>query len=205
MRRNVTGRESKVTVCASVSINRSPCRTTGGVLASLSRRFRLKLRRRGIDIDKATPPSLMAQIPVSEAMGALPSALTPDDPLRQLIARFSVEESDTLPIIDRHGRLLGVVDATDVEQAIEEGRNDLTAAGLARPAPKVRADESLEEAVQALAGRDENGVPVLAEPGEQVVGWLTHRRLLNAYRTRLTRGRPAALHSSSASTGLATP
>jgi CBS domain-containing protein len=131
-------------------------------------------------------------------------ALTPDEPLHQLIAYFSVEESDTLPIIDRHGRLLGVVDATDVEQAIEGERNGLTAAGLARPAPKVRADESLEEAVQALAGRDENGVPVLAETGEQVVGWLTHRRLLDAYRTRLNGGRAAALHGSSASAGVAT-
>ncbi len=166
--------------------------------------YTLKLRRRGIDIDKATPPSLMAQIHVAEAMGALPRALTPDEPLHQLIAYFSVEESDTLPIIDRHGRLLGVVDATDVEQAIEGERNGLTAAGLARPAPKVRADESLEEAVQALAGRDENGVPVLAETGEQVVGWLTHRRLLDAYRTRLNGGRAAALHGSSARAGVAT-
>ncbi len=154
--------------------------------------YTLKLRRRGIDIDRPTPPSVMAQIPVAEAMGPVPQAIAPETPLDALIALFSTAESDTLPVIDRDGALVGVLDAIDVEQAIEEDRDGLSAQTLARPAPRVRARESLEQAVHALAGRDENGVPVLAAEDERVVGWLDHRHLLSAYRARLDQGSPQA-------------
>jgi chloride channel protein, CIC family len=147
--------------------------------------YTLKLRRRGIDIDGPTPPSLMAQIRVSDAMGAMPRPLGAEQALEELIARFASEGSDTLPVLDGDGALLGVVDAIDVERAIDEHRHDLTAGKLLRSAPEVRAHQSLEQAVRALAGRDEDGVPVLPNHGNQVVGWLTHRSLLSAYRARL--------------------
>ena len=148
--------------------------------------YTLKLRRRGIDIDASPPATLMAQIPVAEAMGALPRPLSPGEPLRAVIARFAAERADALPVIDGDGRLLGVVAAVDVEQAIgEEGGDEHSAAMLARAAPELRAEDTLEDAVRALAGTDEEGLPVLAAHGDEVVGWLTHRRLLRAYRARM--------------------
>ena len=41
----------------------------------------------------------------------------------------------------------------------------------------------------ALGGTDDDGVPVLGE-GHQLIGWLTHRRLLRAYRERSGRQQP---------------
>jgi len=49
--------------------------------------YTLKLRRRGIDIDQPAQPSHMAEIPVAEAMGALPRPLSPTDPLDVVVAR----------------------------------------------------------------------------------------------------------------------
>jgi chloride channel protein, CIC family len=147
--------------------------------------YTLKLRRRGIDIDKPTPPGLMAHIPVAEAMSDPPPALPPEEPLGGLLARFSTEQSDTLPVVDPEGRLLGVVDASEVEQAIDAGREGLTAASIVRSVPEVRSDDTLEAAVRILEGKDEDGVPVLAAHGDAVIGWLTHRGVLAAYRSRL--------------------
>ncbi len=146
--------------------------------------YTLKLRRRGIDIDRPQPSSLMAQITVAEAMGTPPRPAKPDEPLRELIKRFAAERCDSLPITDDHGSLLGVIAALDVERAISERTATTTRAGtLARAAPDLRADESLEAAVHALGASDDEGVPVIGENG-QLVGWLTHRRLLRAYRER---------------------
>jgi len=156
--------------------------------------YTLKLRRRGVDIDKATPPSLMAQIPVAEAMSTPLHALAPEEPLARLLARFSTEQSDTLPVVDPLGRLLGVVDASEVEQAIEGGDRGLTAAAVMRTPPEVRGHDTLEEVVPLLVGRDEDGLPVLAAESDEVIGWLTHRGLLGAYRVRL-RGRSAVLQT----------
>lgn len=150
--------------------------------------YTLKLRRRGIDIEAGSSTALMAQISVAEAMGSLPRPLSPEEPLQAVIARFTAERVDALPVIDGDGRLRGIVAATDVEQAIgEAGARDgeHLAATLVRAAPELRADDTLEDAVRVLAGTDEEGVPVLAPEGEEVVGWITHRRLLRAYRARM--------------------
>jgi CIC family chloride channel protein len=146
--------------------------------------YTLKLRRRGIDIDKPQG-TLMAQIKVSEAMGKLPRPLAPEQSLRDVLRRFTAERTDALPVIDRHGRLLGVITAADVEQAIARPTDDLNAQALVHQAPELRVDESLEDAVRALAATDDEGLPILDADGEGVVGWLTHRRLLRAYHAHL--------------------
>jgi CIC family chloride channel protein len=146
--------------------------------------YTLKLRRRGIDIDKPQE-TLMAQIKVGEAMGKLPRPLAPEQPLRDVLRRFTAERTDALPVIDRHGRLLGVITAADVEQAIAGPTDELNAQALAHQAPELRVDQSLEDAVRALAATDDEGLPILDTDGEGVVGWLTHRRLLRAYHAHL--------------------
>jgi CIC family chloride channel protein len=146
--------------------------------------YTLKLRRRGIDIDRPQTTGLMAQITVAGAMGKPPRPVRPDQPLNDLVNRFAAERSDSLPVIDDHGSLLGVIAAVDIERAISQSADQPPlAAAPARAAPELRADDSLEDAVHALGSTDDEGVPVLGED-HQLIGWLSHRRLLRAYRER---------------------
>ena len=87
--------------------------------------YSLKLRRRGIDID-APPASRMAQITVAQAMVHAPRALTPDQPLHEIVARFATERTDSLPVTDAVGSLTGIIAATDVEREISHGSDDDT-------------------------------------------------------------------------------
>jgi len=152
--------------------------------------YTLKLRRRGIDIDRPQG-TLMAQIGVSEAMGELPRPLAPEQPLRDVLERFANERAEALPVLDPDGVLLGIVTAIAVEQAIGSARDGQTASSLVHETPELRVDESLEDAVRALAVSDDEGLPVLDADGGKVVGWLTHRRLLRAYHAHLE-DRPGA-------------
>ena len=153
--------------------------------------YTLKLRRRGIDIDQPQPAGLMAQISVAEAMGSPPKPLTPDQPLSELVKRFAGERSDSLPVIASDGTVAGVIAAVDVERALDQaGADSIVAAALARAAPQLRVADSLEDAVHALAATDDDGVPVLDEHG-RLIGWLTHRRVLRAYRERSRHNQPA--------------
>jgi hypothetical protein len=43
--------------------------------------------------------------------------------------------------------------------------------------------------VIALGASDEQGIPVTGDSDDQMVGWLTHRRVLRAYRQRLNQRR----------------
>jgi chloride channel protein, CIC family len=147
--------------------------------------YTLKLRRRGIDIEAPTGMAALATTQVATAMGAPPAALDADAPLDATLALLSEQDVDTLPVLSADGSLLGVLTAAAVESALGERDGELTAGSLARTAPELRACESLEDAVRALAANDEDGLPVLADEGRAMVGWMTHRRLLRATRSLL--------------------
>jgi chloride channel protein, CIC family len=159
--------------------------------------YTLKLRRRGIDIEATGARRIMAQTPIAAAMGTPPRPLRAQQPASEIIARFATERSDSLPVIDGDDRLLGVVAAVDLERAVtKDSAQTRVAADLMREAPTVRAGDSLEEAVAVLAAGDDEGIPVVDGEG-RMVGWLTHRRVLRAYRERAERngerpGRPGA-------------
>ena len=123
--------------------------------------YTLKLRRRGITVDAAHTPNPMTRITVADAMGRPPRALRPEQSLPELIDRFAGERSDSLPVIDTEGKLIGVVAASDVEHAVARpsGRT-VVAATLAREPNALRTGESLEQAVIALGATDDEGVPV---------------------------------------------
>jgi CIC family chloride channel protein len=143
--------------------------------------YTLKLRRRGISIDAPPAPSRMASITIAEAMGRTPAPLTPDQSLQTAAEQFTAERTDSLPVIAPDGELLGIITAADVEHAIDHGSTD----GIihARVAPRLRASESLENAVHALDTCDDEGLPVTDE-ADHLVGWITHRRVLRAYLNR---------------------
>jgi CIC family chloride channel protein len=126
--------------------------------------YTLKLRRRGVEIETPRSASPMAQITVADAMGRPPRALAPDQPLPDLVDRFAADRTDSLPVIDAEGKLIGVVAAADVEHAVTRAATStVVAATLAREAPALRAGDSLEEAVLALGGSDDEGVPVISD------------------------------------------
>jgi CBS domain-containing protein len=126
----------------------------------------------------------MAQITVAEAMGPTPRPLTPDEPLHEIVERFATERTDSLPVTDAVGSLTGIIAATDVERAISHGSDTTTTrAQLTRDVPRLGASDSLEDAVQALASTDDEGLPVIDEDN-QLVGWITHRHVLRTYLKR---------------------
>jgi CIC family chloride channel protein len=146
--------------------------------------YTLKLRRRGIDIEAPASSGLMAQITVGEAAGALPRPLDPDQPLRDVRDRFAAERTNALPVLGADGALLGVVSAGDVLAATAGSRHDQTAGALVHETPDLRTDQTLEEAIWRLNATDDDGLAVLDAVSGNVVGWLTHRGILNAYRER---------------------
>ena len=106
--------------------------------------------------------------------------LKPDQPLPEIVERFAAERTDSLPVINAVGSLIGVIAASDVERAISHGTDG---APFARDVPRLQASDSLEDAVHALASTDDEGLPV-TDDNDQLIGWITHRRVLRAYLNR---------------------
>lgn len=154
------------------------------VATGLSRRlggdsiYTLKLRRRGIDIERPVAAPAFAGMVVREAMGAPPAMLAADADRAAAARVFLREGRSALPVADPDGRLLGVLSVRDLER---DGGAVQAVGELAEKAPEVHADEPLAVAIDWLTGGDREGLPVLGRDGVGVVGWIDHRDVLRAY------------------------
>ena len=145
--------------------------------------YTLKLRRRGIDIDAAEAP--VAGLTVADAMSACPHPEPADASARALVQRLARDGLDSIPVVDRSGRYLGIVGGMQAERALANGDGAGARAGdLVRETEALRADDDLGHATRHLAGAD-GGIPVLDARGERLIGWLDHRAVVRAYAARL--------------------
>ncbi len=143
--------------------------------------YTLKLRRRGIDVLRGRAASLMGLIPVSEAMRSVPSPLAASASLDEVVDRLVAEGVEALPVVDENGVYVGILTSDAAEESMRANALDATAGDLAQRVPPVRADETLEQALDRLLAQGAAGLPVLDAADGRVVGWLTHRDLLRAY------------------------
>ncbi|HEY4098762.1 MAG TPA: chloride channel protein, partial [Baekduia sp.] len=152
--------------------------------------YTLKLRRRGIDVNRPRVVSVMRTVPVSAAMSPMPEPLDAGAPLTTVMARLTEGHGGAVPVVDADGALVGLIGALDVEEhAMSDAATAVTAADLAHTPRTLRLTDTLEDASRALSLGDDDGVPVLAGDDRRPAGWTTHRDVLRAYqreRARLT-------------------
>ncbi|MBS1860557.1 MAG: chloride channel protein [Actinobacteria bacterium] len=142
--------------------------------------YTLKLRRRGIDIERpAAPPGVLGGIKVATAMHTGPSAVRAEAPVSEVAARLAAEGRDALPVLDLEERVIGIVDVRAIERALADG-DAATAGEVAEDPPALRPEDDLGQAVIRLAEGDLSALPVVAPDGG-LAGWLEHRDVLRAY------------------------
>ena len=150
--------------------------------------YTLKLRRRGIEIGQERRPGIVDLLTVSDAMRGVPRPLEADDDVHEVIARLTKERREALPVVDAQGQFLGTVSHTEVERAIRGDDVGLTAGALADDRVTLRAGQRLEQAIVALTQHEAPGLAVLADTDRKLIGWITHRDVLQAYARRLRGG-----------------
>lgn len=126
--------------------------------------YTTKLLRRGVDIERPRPATLMQQIKVSDAMRPLATLGPAGKPLDELLP----------PLVDR----------------ASAGSRNSDAEGMARDAPdpevqSVFEHETLEQALRQLVVYGHGGLPVLAGDGTRLVGWISNQDVMRAFATKL--------------------
>jgi CIC family chloride channel protein len=144
--------------------------------------YTLKLRRRGIDIERPAPVGALAGIPIAAAMQRPPIPLAAEARMSDVAARLADEGHLALPVIDVDDRVIGVVDASAIERALERGE-DGVALVLAESISPLRPEDDLGLAIEAITEGDREGLPII-DASRGLVGWVEHRDLLRAYATK---------------------
>ncbi len=142
--------------------------------------YTLKLRRRGIDLDKPPPTSSASRTPVREVMRPLPEPVLVGTPLREVATRLSGVNYGVLPLAGEDGRYHGIVTARAVSETLADGRHDVVPAEIVVELPdRVRVDDTLDAVLDALNRSGVGGMPVLDAEGRPV-GWVDYRAALTS-------------------------
>jgi len=156
--------------------------------------YTLKLRRRGVDVLRGRSVNPMQLLRVRDAMQPLPAVIGTDAPLDEVVARLSDSPTDGL-LVGGDGADPRVITSEQIELALHDTERALTAGDLAVEVPRLSADQTLEQALDALV-RARSGLPVVADADAPPIGWLTQSGVLLAYNARLTRTRARPMQDS---------
>ena len=152
-----------------------------------------KLARRGLHIHQDYEADVLQQVPVSETMDQDPSAVPADMTVGELANRIVLREPtvvrhQALPILDKQGRLAGIITRGDILRALEndsEGRTTLLDAGSQRLVVTYP-DELLYEAAAKMLRNDVGRLPVVSrQDPAKLVGYLERSGIMTARLRRL--------------------
>jgi CBS domain-containing protein len=108
---------------------------------------------------------------VKDAMTERPRAVTPDTSAREAAQAMATEDVGALPVLDGD-RLVGVVTDRDIAVRVVGAGADVdtpVARAISTEVVTVRADDSLDEAMQLMAQHQLRRLPVVGE-GDQLIG-----------------------------------
>ena len=152
-----------------------------------------KLARRGLHIHQDYEADVLQQVPVSQTMDQDPSAVPAYMTVGELANRIALREPtvvrhQALLILDKQGRLAGIITRGDILRALEndsEGSTTLLDAGSQRLVVTYP-DELLYEAAAKMLRNDVGRLPVVSrQDPAKLVGYLGRSGIMTARLRRL--------------------
>ena len=143
-----------------------------GIAAGLSKRltygtiYTTKLLRRGTDIERPRPASLLQTLTVGETMKPVPLPATPPTAAPPTTANGSHQGPHTSPLDTDGLAHLGTLVEVRTPQALLP-------------------DETLEHALRQLVLYGPDGLPVLSEDRHHIIGWITSHDVIQTMANRL--------------------
>ena len=150
--------------------------------------YTLKLRRRGIDIQKVKGVDLMEAIKVSEAMNKNVITVNDTSPANEARSKLRSINHRGLPVVDINNNLVGIVT-----------RKDIIYKAFANKKPKIPVieimtadliicypDENLRTALEKLGERNIGRIPVVERDNHtHLLGLITRKNIIAAYNRAL--------------------
>jgi CIC family chloride channel protein len=158
--------------------------------------YTLKLRRRGIDLQKVRGLDLMGGIKVSEAM--VKSVITFDETLAVRTVEQMIKSTHRhrgFPVIDLKGKLVGMVTLKDINESLANEKADITVREImTKDIIVCYPDENLRTALQKLGTKEIGRAPVVNRNNpSRLIGLITRENIIDAYNEVLKKREEAGL------------
>jgi len=153
--------------------------------------YTLKLIRRGVDIRAGQEVNLLRSLTVEQAMRREVESVHEDMPLGQFIDMVARSKRASFPVVDRQGRLAGIVSHSDyAEHAFDESLRDLVVVKelATRKVETVIPTDNLETALRRINRKDYATLPVVSDGDRQrLVGIISRRDIISSYSRQLSK------------------
>jgi CIC family chloride channel protein len=154
--------------------------------------YTLKLTRRGIRLQRGRDVDVMQSVQVAEVMRTQMDTVGVKVTLTELIEVFSRSRHRSLPVLDRQGKLWGMITVSDLDRAMDAG------APRSRPVTKIGTprdqllvaypDETMGEALTRMSRRGLGNLPVIArDDPTRLLGLIRQPDIIRAYHLGLSR------------------
>ena len=149
-----------------------------------------KLARRGIDTSQGPQPDLLEIIQVSEAMSRNVITLREEQTIREAGLTIKKTRHRGFPVLDRWGRVSGIVTHKDINNALAAGKADhpvreIMSTDLVVSYP----DECLRKALEKLGSRNIGRAPVVdPDDPKKLLGLITRKNILKAVNEHIKKG-----------------
>jgi len=150
-----------------------------------------KVARRGFHVSREYAVDPLEARRVEDVMDADIQSVPPETSVTELSDRIAardpgVTRHNALPIVDRGGRLIGIITRGDVLRALERDGNETVLEAGTRDLLVAYPDEILRDAAHRMLGGDVGRLPVVSRHNpHHVVGYLGRPALLSAWRHRM--------------------
>jgi CIC family chloride channel protein len=124
--------------------------------------------------------SVLDLVLVADAMTSEFASVRPEASVKDLASFFRDQNMHSAPVVDSDKLFVGIVTATDVQNAVVEGRDQETAQDMMAPhAASCRSNESLRRVLQRVSDQAVDQVPVVdQEDPTRLVGLLRQEEIL---------------------------
>jgi CIC family chloride channel protein len=154
--------------------------------------YTLKLTRRGVRLQRGRDVDVMQSVQVAEVMRTQMDTVGVKVTLTELIEVFSRSRHRSLPVLDRQGKLWGMITVSDLDRAMDAG------APRSRPVTKIGTprdqllvaypDETMGEALTRMSRRGLGNLPVIArDDPTRLLGLIRQPDIIRAYHLGLSR------------------
>ena len=151
--------------------------------------YTLKLIRRGVNIRAGQEVNLLRSLTVEQTMRREVESVHEDMPLGQFIDMVARSKHASFPVVDRQGRLAGIVSHSDyAEHAFDESLRDLVVVKelATRKVDTVTPTDNLETALSRINRKDYATLPVVSDGDRQrLVGIISRRDIISSYSRQL--------------------
>ncbi|MFT5196468.1 MAG: CIC family chloride channel protein [Cellvibrionaceae bacterium] len=153
--------------------------------------YTLKLKMKGVSLDKGRDEDILHSVDVSEVMSDLNDFVRPESSIIELLETLGNTHHHGLPVICEDNTLWGVVTLTDIDKARLSESTTLIVTDIGTPRSKLVTaypDESIGEALRLMSARGLGHLPVVdREDHTKLHGFIRREDIIRAYDIALIR------------------